>query len=150
MPKCKYCGQKITKFDKEICPYCGAKDPLKGDNCETMDITESIETVKPDDEVRSNFKSKSRIMNSILCILLGIFGIDELYLGFKNRFLIRLIINAVIYIGMVLLFYFTGKNNNPMFIFVLPLIIIFVLWVVIGVIFLFLHDKKDANGVFLK
>ena len=25
MPKCKYCNENITKFDKEYCPYCGCK-----------------------------------------------------------------------------------------------------------------------------
>ena len=37
MPKCKECGETITKFDKEICPYCGCKDPIDKDREETHD-----------------------------------------------------------------------------------------------------------------
>jgi len=150
MPKCKYCGQSITKFDKEICPYCGGKNPIDSSCPETIDITESIKTVTSTDEVRVNFKAKKRVLNAFLCIFLGIFGIDELYLGFKNRFLIRLSCNAVLYIALVLVFYFGNKNFDPFYIFFLPLLILFGFWFVVGIVFVFLKNKKDANGVFLK
>lgn len=150
MPKCKYCGMSITKFDKEICPYCGGKNPIDANASETMDITESIKTVTPTDEVRIKFKPKKRMINALLCMFLGFLGVDELYLGFKNRFLIRLIIDAILYIGLVLVFYFTSNNANPMYIFLLPFLIVFVIWFVIGIIFFFVKNKKDANGVFLE
>jgi hypothetical protein len=149
MPKCKYCGQSITKFDKEICPYCGGKNPIDSSSPETMDITESIKTVTPTDEVRVKFKPKKRNLNAVLCMFLGVFGIDELYLGFKNRFLIRLAINAVAYIAFVLIFYFSNKSAAPLYIFFLPFLIVFGVWFVIGIIFLFIKNKKDSNGVFL-
>ena len=51
MPKCKECGETITKFDKEICPYCGCKDPIDKDREETCDITQAISTFSsPKDE----------------------------------------------------------------------------------------------------
>lgn len=151
MPKCKYCGQPITKFDKEICPYCGTKNPLDGNNSQTTDITESIKTVSPDDEVLVKYKPKKKVLNALLCMFLGIFGIDALYLGFKNRFLIRLISNAVVYIALMLVFYFTKSyGNNSYLVFLLPLIIVFGVWFIIGIIFLFLKNKKDSNGAFLK
>jgi TM2 domain. len=150
MPKCKYCGQSITKFDKEICPYCGGKNPLNGNNSQTVDITESIKTVNPTDESRVNFKPKNHILNAILCMFLGFLGLDELYLGFKKRFLIRLCINAISYVVIVLVLYFTNKSSSPILIFVVPLLVVFVVWFVVGAVFIFIKNKKDANGVFLK
>ena len=150
MPKCKYCGQSITKFDKELCPYCGGKYPIDSANPQTTDITEAINTVNPTDEARVNFKPKKKIINAILCMCLGIFGIDELYLGFRNRFLIRLIINAACYVALLLIFYFTKAIVSGPLLFLLPLIIVFGVWFIIGIIFFTLKNKKDSNGAFLK
>ena len=151
MPKCKYCGQSITKFDKEICPYCGGKSPIDSDNPQTTDITEAINTISPTDEARINFKPKKKVINSLLCMFLGIFGIDELYLGFKNRFLIRLCVNAVCYIGLILVFYFTRViSSNKGLLFSLPLLIIFSFWFIVGIIFFVSKNKKDSSGAFLK
>ena len=150
MPKCKYCGQSITKFDKEMCPYCGGKYPIDSANPQTADITEAINTVNPTDEARVNFKPKKKVINAILCMSLGVFGIDELYLGFRNRFIIRLIINAVCYIGLLLIFYFSKTIVSGTLLFLLPFIIVFGVWFIIGAIFFALKNKKDSNGAFLK
>ncbi len=150
MPKCKYCGQSITKFDKEMCPYCGAKNPIDSSNPQTTDITEAINTVNPTDEARVNYKPKKKVINAVLCMFLGFLGIDELYLGFRNRFLIRLIINAICYVALLLIFYFTKAIVSGGLLFTLPLIIVFSVWFIVGIIFFVLKNKKDANGAFLK
>ncbi len=150
MPKCKYCGQSITKFDKEMCPYCGAKNPIDSSNPQTADITEAINTVNPTDEARVNYKPKKKVINAVLCMFLGFLGIDELYLGFRNRFLIRLIINAICYVALLLIFYFTKAIVSSGLLFILPLIIVFSVWFIVGIIFFVLKNKKDANGAFLK
>ena len=150
MPKCKYCGQSITKFDKEICPYCGGKRPIDENNPQTTDITESIKTVNPSDESRVNYKPKKKITNSLLCMFLGIFGLDELYLGYRNRFLIRLICNVIVYIILMVTFYLTKVLVKPLYIFLLPLIILFGIWFIVGLIFLFINNKKDSSVAFLK
>ena len=150
MPKCKYCGQSITKFDKEMCPYCGAKNPIDSSNPQTADITEAINTVNPTDEARVNYKPKKKAINAVLCMFLGFLGIDELYLGFRNRFLIRLIINAICYVALLLIFYFTKAIVSSGLLFILPLIIVFSVWFIVGIIFFVLKNKKDANGAFLK
>lgn len=150
MPKCKRCKKNLTKFDKEICPFCGEKNPLNGNEGQTLDITESIKTIDSNDDILLNYKQKSKLLNALLCMFFGIFGIDEIYLGFKNRFLIRIIVNAVIYVILVLLFYFTSSSQEKFFIFVLPLLILFTFWLIIGLIYLLLKNKKDSNGAFLK
>ena len=43
MPSCRNCGARLSKFDKDICPVCGAKNPLEGVSSETIDITSQID-----------------------------------------------------------------------------------------------------------
>lgn len=151
MPKCKYCGERITKFDKDICPYCGEKNPIDDNQPMTVDITQVINTIDKSDEVLKQYKNKNKIINALLCMFLGFFGIDLLYLGFKKRCIARIIVNVVLYVAMMLVFYFTAPDKtNAFFIFALPIIIVFALWFIVGLIFLLLNNKKDANGVFLK
>lgn len=151
MPKCKYCGERITKFDKEICPYCGEKNPIDESQGMTVDITEAINTIDKSDEVLKQYKTKSKVLNAVLCMFLGFFGLDLLYLGFKKRCIIRLIINVVLYLSLMITFYFTMEDKtNAFMIFALPAIIVFGIWLVVGLIFLLITNKKDSNGVFLK
>ena len=42
MPYCKNCGARITKFDKDLCPVCGAKKPLEGAHSDTIEITTEL------------------------------------------------------------------------------------------------------------
>ena len=43
MPNCRNCGARISKFDKDICPVCGTKNPLDGVSSETVEITSQID-----------------------------------------------------------------------------------------------------------
>ena len=149
MPKCKYCNEPITQFDKDICPYCGGKKPIDERIQRTVDITQSIETVGPQDEVKLNFKQKNKVVNAILCMFFGMFAIDDLYIGYNVRFLLRFIINAVAYVGLCLIFTIDKLNIERPWMFVLPILILFVIYFVVGIIFLFIKNRKDANGVFL-
>src|SRR5574344_155282 len=149
MPKCKYCGSNITKFDKDICPICGAKNPFGGDDSQTVDITETIDTINQKDDKKIDCKQKSRLIRGFLCMFLGIFGIDDLYLGIKKRFLIRLCVSAVCYVALVAIFYFVFKDNIALML-LLPFLIIFAIYFVIGIILLFIKNQKDSNGVFLR
>ena len=42
MPKCKNCGSRLTKFDKDVCPVCGTKNPLDGVTSDTVEMTSFI------------------------------------------------------------------------------------------------------------
>lgn len=146
MPKCKNCKKNITKFDKQICPWCGEINPISGDNYQTTDITETIETIEF--ENKDEFKRKNKTNYILLSILLGIFGIDQLYLGFKGRFLIKLSINGFIYI--MCLFMFKNFIHNISLLFLLPLLILLILNIIYCFISSFLMNLKDVNGVLLK
>ena len=43
MPNCRNCGARLSKFDADLCPVCGIKDPLRGVSSETVEITSQIE-----------------------------------------------------------------------------------------------------------
>ena len=96
MPKCRFCGESITKFDKDICPFCGEKKPLEGVDNATIDITQFIETL-PEEDKHIKFKQHKKIVNILLCMFLGYFSADLFYIGFKKIGLIRLLINVFEY-----------------------------------------------------
>lgn len=147
MPKCKYCHENITKFDKEICPFCGGKKPLEGVDDSTYDITQFVDIMKKSDQ-EVKFKQRKRVTNGLLCMFLGIFGADAFYLGFKKIGFIRLIIDIVIYAAIsLILFFFTELSFYS---FIIPFGVLFIIYFIIGIINLTIRGKKDINGVFLR
>ena len=147
MPKCKYCHENITKFDKEICPFCGGKKPLEGVDDSTYDITQFVDIMKKSDQ-EVKFKQRKRVTNGLLCMFLGIFGADAFYLGFKKIGFIRLIIDIVIYAAIrLILFFFTELSFYS---FIIPFGVLFIIYFIIGIINLSIRGKKDINGVFLR
>ncbi len=77
MPRCKYCHREISKFDSDICPYCGGERPIE-DGYKTKDMTKFLDPVKGESGL---YKSKSRNVYCLLTFLLGPFGVGEFYLG---------------------------------------------------------------------
>lgn len=147
MPKCKYCHENITKFDKEICPFCGGKKPLEGVDDSTYDITQFVDIMKKSDQ-EVKFKQRKRVTNGLLCMFLGIFGADAFYLGFKKIGFIRLIIDILIYAAIsLILFFFTELSFYS---FIIPFGALFIIYFIIGIINLSIRGKKDINGVFLR
>lgn len=147
MPKCKYCHENITKFDKEICPFCGGKKPLEGVDDSTYDITQFVDIMKKSDQ-EVKFKQRKRVTNGLLCMFLGIFGADAFYLGFKKIGFFRLIIDIVIYAAIsLILFFFTELSFYS---FIIPFGVLFIIYFIIGIINLSIRGKKDINGVFLR
>lgn len=147
MPKCKYCGENITKFDKEICPFCGGKKPLEGVDSFTVDITQTINTV--DKKTIQNYKQHSKVVNSLLCMFLGIFGADSFYLGYFKLGISRLLVGLVYIIGLFCILFF-AVNLDLLISFLISFGSIFIVYFILGIIGFFLHNRKDCNGVFLK
>ena len=147
MPKCKYCGENITKFDKEICPFCGGKKPLEGVESYTVDITQTINTV--DKKTVENYKQHSKLVNSLLCMFLGIFGADSFYLGHFKLGISRFLVGLIYIISLFCILYF-AVNLEILYSLLISIGSIFVVYFVIGIIGLFLNSRKDSNGAFLK
>ena len=144
MPRCKYCHSEISKFDSDICPHCGEKNPIDCDY-RTIDITQTIDRQSGDFKL---YKSKSKKLTLVLSALLGPFGADDFYLGFTNRALLALSLTlmAVGGIGTAL--------------FLLDFIGVWIYFAIYGVIWLLQLIKtiilanndslKDARGEFLR
>lgn len=147
MPKCKYCHENITRFDKEICPFCGGKKPLEGVDDSTYDITQFVDIMKENNK-EIKFKQKKRVTNGLLCMFLGFFGADAFYLGFKKLGIIRLLINLIIYAAASLILFFLTELS--FYSFIIPFGALFVIYFIIGIINLFIRGKKDVNGVFIR
>ena len=147
MPKCKYCGENITKFDKEICPFCGGKKPLEGVESYTVDITQTINTV--DKKTVENYKQHSKLINSLLCMFLGIFGADSFYLGHFKSGISRLLVGFIYIISLFCILYF-AVNLEILYSLLISIGSIFIVYFILGVIGLFLNSRKDSNGAFLK
>lgn len=147
MPKCKYCGENITKFDKEICPFCGGKKPLEGVESYTVDITQTINTV--DKKTVENYKQHSKLVNSLLCMFLGIFGLDSFYLGHFKLGISRLLVGLIYIISLFCILYF-AVNLEILYSLLISIGSIFVVYFILGIIGLFLNSRKDSNGAFLK
>ena len=148
MPKCKYCGENITKFDKEICPFCGGKKPLEGVESYTVDITQTINTV--DKNNLKNFRAHRKIVNSLLCMFLGIFGADSFYLGHIKLGISRFLVGLLYIVVLFCLLYFLPTGLNIGFCFLISIGSIFLVYFIIGIILFFKNGLKDSNGVFLR
>ena len=146
MPKCKNCGTRLTKFDKDICPVCGVEHPLEGVSSETIEITSQLDINK--DEFK-NYHPTKRIVTFLLFFLLGWSGAGWLYFKNKKVALIWLICNAAIGVGLGLTL---GLSNalSLAWAILIPLFVLYGINIFISFFFLVKKDLKDGNGEFLR
>lgn len=93
MLKCKNCNKPLTKFDKDLCPYCGTRNPIDETSTETVDVTQFIDNVQ---EIKENkaYKRMSRKVYVILLMTLGIFSAHLFYLKRYSQAMVLLITNG--------------------------------------------------------
>lgn len=144
MPRCKYCHSEITKFDTDICPKCGERNPID-DDYRTMDITQHIDPQTGDFKL---YKSKSKKLTLFLMALFGPLAFDEFYRGFIGRAIANLLLTIAVVggLGTCLLLL---DLIQPWFYFVLYGIV----WVchMLRALIVSRNDSlKDARGEFLR
>lgn len=145
MLKCKNCGEKLTKFNKEICPYCGCQNPLSDSVAET-DTTRAVSYIN-EEEVKINQKSFKTFL--LLTYFLGIFGIEYVYLNKIKEFIFTLLANLVIYICVFFICF--ASKMDVWAIILVPFIVLYVLSIGYGLFLTFGKSVvKDSNGVSLK
>lgn len=145
MPKCRYCHESISRLDKDICPFCGGKKPLEGVDDSTIDITKVFD---PTLLKQQKLEPRSKVCTGILSILLGIFGIDELYIYRFKRALITLVITLLFVGGLgSILFFFALKN---VFGFLIPYFVLEFYFIFKGIYIFVSPTIKDGRGEFLK
>lgn len=146
MPKCKRCNMKLSRLDKDVCPFCGALKPLEGQDDTTEDITKAFDPIKMDD---LKAKPKSKVIDAVLMMTLGVFGAHAFYLKRWKLGLIILGISIVSICGLGSILFFTKAIPNA-FAFLIPYFIIEIIMLIGGIVTLRRNDIKDGNGEFLR
>ena len=144
MPVCRNCGSRITKFNKDICPICGCKNPLEGVSSETIEVTQKVEL---GDTSFKDYKPCLRVVVFVLFILVGFSGAGYFYLKHKKLGLIWLFANLAFIGGIGALFAFAIKMGGIGF--AVSASICYLVNIGIGLYYLFKNDIKDGNGDFI-
>ena len=146
MPICKYCRSRITRFDKDICPICGTKNPLEGVSSETVEITSNFDLTA---EELKTFRPHTKLRTSIFLATLGWTGLAQFYLHYNLQAVLWMILELALIAGGFTLFYFVANMGIVLSI-VLPIVIVYVLNIALAIITYFKHNLKDAKGEFLR
>lgn len=145
MPNCKNCGARISKFDADICPVCGTIKPLEGVSSETVEITSQIDL--------NNFKDGQKVVCRrqkllLFFIAFGFTGLPFYYLKRKKFAVLWLIINLALLAASFSLIFFVIKLHIALAI-ILPILLVYIINSVIGLIYNYLPDLKDGEGEFV-
>lgn len=144
MPNCKNCGARLTKFDKDICPVCGCKNPLDGVVSETVEITTEIDL---SDENFSNYKPLYKKTLLLLFCLIGWTGAPFFYLKNKKWGLIYLLLNIALIAGVGVPLMFTSLTFWGL---VIAFGVSYVTNIVIGIVFYFMNNLRDSGGNYVR
>lgn len=147
MPICKNCHHEITKFDADVCPYCGTIHPID-DNYKTRDMTSFVDPITGDYKL---YKSKSRKIAGVFSLFLGIFSADLFYLGFAKKAIFRLLIDLILIGGVGSLFFFLvpGLKGNWLS-YLLVFGVLFVVYLIYSFHYFLKDSLVDSHGEFLR
>ena len=145
MPNCRNCGARLSKFDNDICPVCGTKDPLKGVSSETIEITSQVDL--------NNFQEGQKVIRHrkkmlILFLTVGFTGMGFFYIKKKREAFICLVTSVLLFTSGFLLLHLLAGLNIALSI-IIPIATVYVLNAVLGLIYYFTPDVKDGEGEFI-
>ena len=145
MPYCKSCHREISKFDTDICPYCGEESPIDS-NYKTMDITRRIDQMDPSFKL---YKSKSQKVCAILSMTFGYFGVHNFYIKKNSLGYIDIAITVALVgiLGSGLAF----ATPLPVWLgYVLSFLAAWAIFLLNGFIILKKDSPRDGSGEFLR
>lgn len=147
MPNCKNCGTRLTKFDKDICPVCGEKNPLEGVSSDTVEITSNLDLSEAE---LKDFNRISKFKAELLFIFLGWSGAAIFYLNYLYQALVWAAINIVLIIGGLgsLLAFITPLG--PIWGYLIALGCSYIVNIATAIIIYFKSNLKDGFGEFLR
>ena len=145
MPNCRNCGARLSKFDSDICPVCGIKDPLKGISSETVEITSQIDLGEMKEEQKIVRRRKTM---TLLFYALGWTGAAFFYIKKAVVGLVWLLANLLVMGGVFAIFYFAIKANIVIDI-IVPILIVYFVNAVFATIYYFAPNLKDGDGEFI-
>lgn len=140
MPICKNCHARISKFDKDICPVCGEKDPLSGVTSDTIEVTHGFDGSNPEFKKQAPRKKTTTFL---YFSTLGWTGLGFFYLRRKMFGIIWLILNLLIIGGVGYLLFLTPVKA---FGFIISLLISYFVNVCVGLVYRFVSNLKDGVG----
>jgi TM2 domain-containing membrane protein YozV len=144
MPQCKNCHREISKFDSDICPFCGTPHPID-DNYKTKDMTQFVDPVSGDYKL---YKSKRKLVAGLLCALLGYFGAHDFYLGFWKKGLIEAGVSLVLVGGLGSLLYFLSPLT--FWGYLIPALVLVLFYALFSLRYFKGESTKDSAGEFLR
>lgn len=144
MPKCRNCGRDIPKSDKDLCRYCGCREPFDLVTSETKDITQFIDF---DPSLTGKFKRKKLKTYAILAIFFGTFAGHLFYLNKIKNALILLVSNLVFIggVGALLMLGHFSDNFYPLY-WLISFGILFVVYLVLGIVIMYKGEVVDNEG----
>lgn len=145
MPNCRNCGARLSKFDADLCPVCGIKNPLQGIDSETVEVTSQIDLNDMKEGQKVVRRRKSMIL---LFFTLGFTGAPFFYIKKALLGLVWLLCNLAVIAGLFCLFYFAIHAHIALAI-VIPVVVVYAINAIVGAIYNFLPDLKDGEGEFI-
>ena len=146
MPKCRNCGARLSKLDKDICPVCGFKNPLEGVNSETIEITSQL-TI--DSEEFETYKPCTKATALAFFMTLGFTGAPFFYLNYFHFAIIWAFINIGVLIGGVGSLLAFLSPVGILWGYLIMLLACYVLNILAGVVVYLRPNMKDGRGEFL-
>ena len=144
MPKCRNCGSRLTKFDVDICPICGTKDPLKGVTSDTLEVTSEISL---DADVSFRVCSKRNML--IFFATLGIFGAGFYYLKEVRKGLLWFLVHILAIAAIIGILFFLIEIPLEYSI-VISVGVGYIYNIVIGSVMYLNPDLKDGEGEYVR
>lgn len=145
MPLCKNCHREISRFDSDVCPYCGEPHPIE-DDYKTKDMTKFLDPVKEEEGL---YRSKRKLAYVLLTFFLGPFGAGEFYIGKMKSGLAYLILTFLFLALFGTAFYFLVPGIGAYW-FLIGYALPFALGAGKAVSLVTKDDLKDGNGEFLR
>ena len=145
MPNCRNCGARLSKFDSDLCPVCGIKNPLQGVSSETVEVTSQIELSELAQERKVIRRRKTML---ILFFTLGFTGAAFFYVKRILIGAIYCIANLAIIGGLFPLLYLAIKAPLPVAI-IVPVLLVYLISAIVGLIMYYMPNIKDGEGEFV-
>ena len=146
MPSCRNCHSRLTRFDKDICPVCGCKEPFLGMSTETNEITQEISSIN---DSNIQYEAKKRNFAVFLSVIGGFFGLPFYYLGFFMSGIIYLLI-SIICAGAIFLIMYFGGHLDLLISLCVPIGLLFLSNIVLAFVIGLNKNLKDRHREFLK
>lgn len=144
MPACRNCGARLTKFDKEVCPVCGTKNPLEGVTSDTVEMTSFINMEKNRD-----FRVKKKSTMLFYFFIAGFTGLPFFYLHAIKKGLVCIFLN-ICYFAMSFVLFGIVLNAGYAATSIITVFVMYFINSLVGILLYRNDSLKDGYGEFVR